>query len=212
MAVQHLPEDATVRRNALRRELRARRDALSDDHRASAELAIAERLTTAPSLSGARAIAAYAAIGSEPSLAPAIARLSERGASIHLPRIDTGSRSMAFLLCQADATLAANAYGIAEVADPAAPVRAPAALDAVLLPLIGFDRHGNRLGSGGGYYDRAFAFRRRHDARVPPLLIGVGFACQELAAIEPGPWDVPLDAIATESEWIECAAPADARR
>jgi 5-formyltetrahydrofolate cyclo-ligase len=66
----------------------------------------------------------------------------------------------------------------------------------VLLPLLGFDAAGTRLGMGGGYYDRSFAFRQGRAA--PPLLVGVGFACQELPALAPEPWDVPLDALLTE--------------
>jgi 5-formyltetrahydrofolate cyclo-ligase len=72
-------------------------------------------------------------------------------------------------------------------------------LDVVVLPLVGFDRRGNRLGMGAGYYDRALRRRldtTRHWRR--PRLVGVAFACQELPAIPVSPWDVPLDLIVTE--------------
>jgi 5-formyltetrahydrofolate cyclo-ligase len=72
-------------------------------------------------------------------------------------------------------------------------------IDVVVLPVVGFDRRGNRLGMGAGYYDRAL--RRRQDAARAwrrPLLVGVAFACQELPAIPASPWDVPLDLIVTE--------------
>jgi 5-formyltetrahydrofolate cyclo-ligase len=91
-----------------------------------------------------------------------------------------------------------NSYGIEE---PAAATRCVAAvgLDVVLVPVVGFDRRGNRLGMGAGFYDRAL--QRRLDARRPwrrPRLVGVAFACQELPAIAASPWDVPLDLIVTE--------------
>jgi 5-formyltetrahydrofolate cyclo-ligase len=91
-----------------------------------------------------------------------------------------------------------NRYGIEE---PAATNRcvAPAGLDVVLVPVVGYDRRGNRLGMGAGFYDRAL--RRRLDARRAwrrPRLVGVAFACQELPGIAASPWDVPLDLIVTE--------------
>jgi len=72
----------------------------------------------------------------------------------------------------------------------------------VLLPLLGFTRNGDRIGTGGGWYDRSFAFRR--NAQAPPLLIGVGFACQQIDAYDAQEWDVPLDAIVTERELLPC--------
>jgi 5-formyltetrahydrofolate cyclo-ligase len=74
----------------------------------------------------------------------------------------------------------------------------PAQLDLVLLPLYGFDRTGHRLGSGGGYYDRTFAFKK---SAPTPLLIGVGFARQEINDLPHDTWDVPLDGILTESSF-----------
>ncbi len=70
----------------------------------------------------------------------------------------------------------------------------------MLLPLLGFDRRGGRLGMGGGYYDRAFAFRR--DRPAPPRLVGIGFACQELPDLAAESWDVALDAVATEAAYL----------
>jgi 5-formyltetrahydrofolate cyclo-ligase len=90
-----------------------------------------------------------------------------------------------------------NRLGIPE---PAAlriiPVRA---LSVVLLPILGFDRHGTRLGTGGGYYDRMFAYRRHRHSWHRPLLVGVAFQCQLLPVIERSAHDVPLDAVVTEA-------------
>ncbi|MGA9423336.1 MAG: 5-formyltetrahydrofolate cyclo-ligase, partial [Rhodanobacteraceae bacterium] len=79
-----------------------------------------------------------------------------------------------------------------------------AELDVVLVPLVAFDRHGHRLGFGGGYYDRAFAFLHGRDMPGSPLLIGIAYAMQELPRIEASAWDVRLDYVATENELIEC--------
>lgn len=70
-------------------------------------------------------------------------------------------------------------------------------LDVVLLPLVSFDERGNRLGMGGGFYDRTFAFKRRWPGR-PPVLIGVAHEIQKYTQLTCDNWDIPLDMIVTE--------------
>ena len=69
----------------------------------------------------------------------------------------------------------------------------------MLVPLVGFDGAGNRLGMGAGYYDRTFAFRHARRHWRGPRLIGVAYDCQEVDAIDDRAWDVPLDGVVTES-------------
>jgi 5-formyltetrahydrofolate cyclo-ligase len=76
------------------------------------------------------------------------------------------------------------------------PVRA---LSVVLMPVLGFDHHGTRLGTGGGYYDRLFAYRRHRHSWHRPLLVGIAYQCQQLPLIERSGHDVPLDAVVTEN-------------
>src|SRR5262249_23530355 len=78
-------------------------------------------------------------------------------------------------------------------------------LDVVFLPLVGFDSRGVRLGTGGGYYDRAFAFRRWRTVWHTPQLIGLAYAVQQVDAITPAAHDVLLDAVVTEKGVIRCA-------
>ncbi len=73
-------------------------------------------------------------------------------------------------------------------------------LDLVIMPLLGFDRQGNRLGMGGGYYDRCFAFKNKKKAK--PNLMGFAYNFQEVETLTAESWDIPLDLIATESEMI----------
>ena len=94
----------------------------------------------------------------------------------------------------------ANRFGIPE--SIAAELLEATSLDVVLLPVVAFDRLGHRLGTGGGYYDRTFAFRQGSSS--PPLLIGIAYAFQEVDAIEVAAWDVDLDWVVTEREAIEC--------
>ena len=82
---------------------------------------------------------------------------------------------------------------------------APRWLDLIVVPLVGIDGGGRRLGMGGGFYDRALAFRRRRRAWMGPRLVGLGFDCQRVATVYADSWDVRLDAMATESGLEEFA-------
>jgi len=70
----------------------------------------------------------------------------------------------------------------------------------VLVPLVGFDLSRNRMGMGGGFYDRSFAHRRDNNGK--PLLIGVAYDIQQADTVYPEWWDVKLDIIVTESRII----------
>ena len=94
-----------------------------------------------------------------------------------------------------------NRFGIAEPElgkNPTAPVWT---LDIILLPLVAFDRAGNRMGMGGGFYDRTLA-RLNNSAMERPLLIGLAHHCQEVEHLQAQSWDIPLDIIATDKELI----------
>ena len=73
-------------------------------------------------------------------------------------------------------------------------------MDIILLPLVGFDAMGNRLGMGGGYYDRSLADLVHRPKR--PWLIGVAHDDQEIDTLPAEPWDWPLDAVITGSRWL----------
>ena len=74
-------------------------------------------------------------------------------------------------------------------------------LDLVLVPLLGFDKNGNRLGMGGGFYDRCFAFKKQK--KNTTLLMGFAYDFQEIGKLTPESWDVRLDLIATETQLID---------
>ena len=92
--------------------------------------------------------------------------------------------------------LVTNRYGIPEPDVAAAGALPASELSMVVLPLVGFDDRCNRLGMGGGWYDRTLAFR---GPRPPPLLVGAAFALQQVEALPPQPWDVRLDAVCTDA-------------
>ncbi len=183
-------------RRGIRRSLRERRAQLSVQQRVAAATAITAHIAATRWLRGGRAVGLYAAIGSEVPTTPIRALAERRHCPVYLPCItDYRYRRMVFAR-DAGALTAINRLGIPE---PAAlrivPVRA---LSVVLLPLLGFDRHGTRLGTGGGYYDRMFAYRHHRHSWHRPLLVGIAYRCQQLPMIERGSHDVPLDAVVTE--------------
>lgn len=102
-----------------------------------------------------------------------------------------------------DFPLKRNTFGILEPdISNAAQIAAPN-LDLVLTPLVAFDSFGTRLGMGGGYYDRTFAFLLggRH---VKPRLVGLAYEFQKVEKIPRRPWDVPLDFVVTEQHFYAC--------
>ncbi len=93
-----------------------------------------------------------------------------------------------------------NRFRIPEPIANAAQQRAARALDLIITPLVGFDTTGTRMGMGGGFYDRTFAFKRiQRPYRQRPLLVGYAFAFQQVNNLKRQPWDVVLDAAVTES-------------
>ena len=185
----------TPSRRSLRRELWARRAAQPRAARAAAERLICAHLARAPWLKPGLAVGLYVSRDSEVSTTPLRALARIRGCRIYLPRITDFFAHRLLLVADRGAPLRLNRYRIAE--PPGSAHLALPALDVVLTPLVGFDAAGNRLGNGAGYYDRFLM--RRLGRRGRPLLIGIAFECQRLAALAPRDHDVPLDAVITEN-------------
>lgn len=185
-------------RPGLRRELRQRRALLRPGERLAAADAVARHLGERAELREPGYVGGYWAVNGELPLHAVQMRLAP-GQVWCLPVVQADG-GLAFAPWRAGDALEANRYGIPEPVLAPASLLAPGAMQLVLLPLLGFDRQGHRLGMGGGYYDRAFAFRRERPA--PPLLVGVGYACQELPGLDPQDWDVGLDAVVTEHGFL----------
>ena len=143
-----------------------------------------------------RRIAAYLAIDGEPDLLPLLSRLGAMGKHLALPVIGRDQR-MDFFAYDFQTRLVPNRYGILEPAPSACYIRT-LALDLVLTPLVAFDERGNRLGMGGGFYDRHFAGT---PPGMRPLLVGVAHELQRAESLPTAPWDQPLDAVLTEAGW-----------
>ncbi|MBD8527489.1 5-formyltetrahydrofolate cyclo-ligase [Pseudomarimonas arenosa] len=186
-------------RGALRADLRQRRRALSAAERVRAGTQVGGLLE--PYWNGARLAGYWACDGELPlhALPP-----TPPEAQYCLPCLLPDKR-LAFAPWRPGEALKPNRYGIPEPDLPDQSLLRPEALDVVLVPLIGFTRDGTRLGSGGGYYDRSFAFLNHMPRPQRPQLIGIAYSFQELPRLPAAPWDVALDLIVTEREVIRTA-------
>ena len=144
-------------------------------------------------LADARTVALYMGLDDEAPAQRLAAPLIALDKQVALPRVLDRLGSMDFLPWTPDAPLIPGPF---RTSHPE-PGDGPVTPDAIIAPLVGFDRALNRLGQGGGYYDRAFA-------RFPDALrIGLAWSAQELDDVPADPWDLPLDIILTEAELIE---------
>ncbi|MCP4288545.1 MAG: 5-formyltetrahydrofolate cyclo-ligase [Gammaproteobacteria bacterium] len=108
-------------------------------------------------------------------------------------------KALWFIEYQPGEIMLKNRFGIKEPNISQQKRISPWGLDLILLPLVGFDQRGNRIGMGGGYYDRTLSFLnyRRHWRR--PTLIGMAHECQRLSIVNTHSWDIPLDGVVSEA-------------
>jgi 5-formyltetrahydrofolate cyclo-ligase len=197
------PGPRASEKRELRAALRSRRTALAASERMRAAEAIAQHLLTDPLLPASGYIAGYWAMAGELPLHVLQMRLGP-GQLWCLPCIQDDN-SLRFAPWRPGDPLVSNRFGFPEPDLAASSQLGADEMAMILLPLVGFSRAGARLGTGGGYYDRSLAFRLGQSA--PPLLVGVGYDFQELPSLPVEPWDVPLDAVLTESGLHPCHAP-----
>ncbi len=179
------------RKAALRRIMTARRAAIPPDERQVAAGRVAAKATALIAGNTAPTIAGYMPAGDEFDALPLLAALVALGAQTALPVVTGPGKPLEFRLWQAGNRLIPGAYGIDRPAGDA-PAKRP---DIILLPMLAFDRHGRRLGYGGGYYDRTLA-QLRGSGDV--MAIGLAFAAQMVEEVPSGPHDAVLDRILTE--------------
>jgi len=167
----------------------------------AAEL-VAHNVDRAFHLHAGQRVALYASLREELSTAPLIALARRRGCQLFLPRIDRHTGRIHFIESAAGGRESVNHLGIVEPKD--ARIIGARWLDLVLQPLVGFDAHGMRLGMGGGFYDRTFAFRNLHAHWRGPRLVGVAYSFQQLPSIPAAAHDVRMDAVVTERGVVRC--------
>jgi 5-formyltetrahydrofolate cyclo-ligase len=187
--------DSPSAKAELRREALARRDGLPAAERAAAAVTIAQRAFPV-SVAPGTIVAGFMPMKSEISPLPLMRKLADAGARLALPVVAGRGQPLIMRAWAFGSPLAAGVWGIREPSSTA-PALAP---DILIVPLLAFDRAGQRIGYGAGYYDMTIAALREQKA---VLAIGIAFAAQEIAAVPATPHDAPLDLVLTEREVID---------
>jgi 5-formyltetrahydrofolate cyclo-ligase len=200
MTVSSPPTDlsALPSKPELRRVLRARRRALTRSRHGTAAAAVTLRLMRSDWFRDCRNIALYLASDGEVDTSLLLDMALRRGKHCFLPRVSPGPQPhMEFARFERGDRLARNRFGIAEPL-PCADIIATQELHLVLVPLVGFDTAGGRLGMGAGYYDRSFAWKLQRP-KAPPRLVGLAHQCQCVEVLPGNDWDVSLDGVVTDT-------------
>jgi 5-formyltetrahydrofolate cyclo-ligase len=175
---------------ALRIDAQAARAALNEQERAELAQLVAGHFFDQVQYGATDVIAAYWRIRDELDCQPILLRLMDSGQTVVLPAVQGADKPLDLRVWEEGSSLYEAGFGAlapSELAPRAEP-------DMILVPLLGFDARGTRLGYGGGYYDRTIAALPRR-----PRLVGLAFACQEVPHVPREDHDVPLDAVVTEN-------------
>ena len=182
-----------------RRHLRTLRHGLNTSQRRAAAEQVARQFPLASVFARHRRIALYLASDGEIDPAPLLQRLIAAGRQCYLPVLSPHRhRPMRFARYLPGIAMRPNRFSIPEPSVPPASMLSAQCLDLVIMPLVGFDQHGNRLGMGGGFYDRTLAFLHHRDSYRRPLLVGLAYQFQCVDGLREQCWDVPLNAVLTD--------------
>lgn len=184
----------------IRKRNRLLRRRLTDREQKSHSETVARHFVCSSLFLRSRRIALYLAADGELNPEPLLQRARANGKKIYLPVLRPGSsNSLLFSEFDPKERLINNRFGIPE---PDIRKHKPISawgLDIVLLPLVAFDNSGNRLGMGGGYYDRTLSYLAQRNHWCKPTLIGLAHECQRVSSLERERWDIPLHGIITEN-------------
>lgn len=176
---------------------------MSPDLRSAAAEQFAYHFSKSKIFINSNRIAFYMANDGELDPAPLLYIAWSMGKSCYLPVLTANhDKSLLFAPYEPGDPVAYNRFGIPEP-DVAARHRVKARnLDLIVMPLVAFDDKGNRIGMGGGYYDRTLGYLKDRHSWMKPKLVGIGYSIQQVKAIDQQSWDVPLSCIATEAKLI----------
>ncbi|AZE51872.1 5-formyltetrahydrofolate cyclo-ligase [Pseudomonas chlororaphis] len=197
-----MTEPAPLSRPQLRRILRKARRALTASEQRQASRGLYRQLAQHPLFRRARHIALYLPMDGEIDPRPLLLAAQRRGKATYLPVLSAWPQTkMVFQRVRPGEKLRPNRFRIPEPRISLARQRKVWALDLVLLPLVGFDEAGGRLGMGGGFYDRSLAYLARRKSWRRPTLLGLAHECQKVAKLDQASWDVPLQGTVTDKKW-----------
>ncbi|WP_312118447.1 5-formyltetrahydrofolate cyclo-ligase [Pantoea vagans] len=186
-----------LQRQEIRQQVRHLRRAMTDEQQAQAAEQLAELALNYAPLSAARNLALFLSVDGELNTRPLIARLWHLKKAVYLPVLHPFSPgNLLFLRYSPDTPLIPNKLRIPEPPLDIRQLITLDQLDLMLVPLVAFDQHGQRLGMGGGFYDRTLQNWRQHGF----LPVGLAHDCQQVDSLPVAEWDVPLPAVMTPSK------------
>ncbi len=214
--------DINSQRQAIRQQVRKLRNALSPEQQQQAAQQLSEQLLKLPQIVDATHIALYLSNDAELDTTPLIQALWQAGKQIYLPILHPFVPGyLIFQSYQQDTPMKLNQFQIPEPVLNCADLMPVAKLEVICTPLVAFDNKGNRLGMGGGFYDRTLSqleassanktvFNQANTTQAgltqakplqkKPLLIGLAHQCQQVVQLPIAAWDIPLSLIVTPGE------------
>jgi len=203
-----MTEPAPLSRPQLRRKLRQARRALTGSQQRQAAHGLYRQLAQHALFRRARHISLYLPTDGEIDPRLLLRAAQRRGKATYLPVLSAWPRTkMVFQRIRPGEKLRPNRFRILEPRANLARQRKVWTLDLVLLPLVGFDQEGGRLGMGGGFYDRSLAYLARRQNWRKPTLLGLAHECQKVAKLDQASWDVPLQGTVTDRQWYVAPTP-----
>ena len=203
-----MTEPAPPTRPQLRSLLRNARRELSPCAQRLAARGLYRQLAQHPLFRRAKHIALYLPTDGEIDPRLLLREAQRRGKAVYLPVLSAWPKTkMVFQRIAPDETLIPNRFRILEPRIHRARQRKVWALDLVLLPLVGFDATGGRLGMGGGFYDRSLAYLARRQCWRKPTLLGLAHECQKVDGLTQASWDVPLQGTVSDKQWYVAHIP-----
>jgi len=197
-----MTEPAQLSRPQLRRMLRKARRALTPSEQRQAAHGLYRQLAQHPLFRRAKHISLYLPTDGEIDPRLLLRAAQRRGKATYLPVLSAWPRTkMVFQRVRPGEKLSPNRFRILEPQVNVSRQRKVWTLDLVLLPLVGFDDIGGRLGMGGGFYDRSLAYLARRKAWRKPILLGLAHECQKVERLAQASWDVPLEGTVTDRHW-----------
>lgn len=201
-------ETVEEKRQLLRDYVKAQRAALSEEQLRAASAEMCLLLESTPEYHHALHVGAYWPVRGEMDVMPVIEQSIRYNKHVYLPVV-AADETLYFAPYTKDTPTKVNRFGITEPDVEPDQLFSPRGLDLVIVPLTVFDSYGNRLGMGGGYYDRTFAFINDEPELVAPCLVGAAHEFQHTSELPTHPWDVPLRLTVTEQQvWRPIAARA----
>jgi len=208
-----MTEPAPLSRPQLRRMLRNARRALTPSEQREAAQGVYRQLAQHPLFRRAKHISLYLPTDGEIDPRLLLRAAQRRGKATYLPVLSAWPRTkMVFQRVRPGEKLLPNRFRILEPRTNVRRQRKVWALDLVLLPLVGFDDVGGRLGMGGGFYDRSLAYLARRQHWRKPTLLGLAHECQKVERLVQASWDVPLAGTVTDKKWYIAQASLEPAR